>query len=603
MNAMNNLIIYILSVALAFFIAPTLSLSLSNDPCARIAKKGVSHLYDDVKTCYLSTPFNVSVAKRTLQTLNDLFKDLYVFTDQSKEPVKEGFDFTPLDILSVLDTFLDKKSYSTDFEFNKDLRFTVKKLRDGHTDFQAGCYLNDIVFDQQIYLYSVVKDGKQIIKVFDDTIDGKNVDCEVTQINSKPALQAIKEFAQTQLSSSRDLGVRFNDALASVKEIAIATTSNQFSVRTDLPESDSITYTLECPNRRPFQFVRKWNITTVDRFLEWQDMKTFQSYCFSEFFLSYIPTQKKAVNSPPFTYGKAKQVYNALAANAYTLGEDIGIVEIGTFSFRRVHDSLAFEYQGAFQELAKRKVKKVVIDLSNNPGGSINFAVFLSGLIVPSKHFAFPTDLRVPPTIQQVIRNESRPESDGGFYNASSWNSFETGKPFENAEQFIGNRSLTRGGTTDEYSALFIDQLPDLLLEILKDQRKSPIQFPWDKDSTIILTNGHCASACALVSRYFAEIGQYPTVAVGGFLEQPLSFSTFPGGEVIDNGILTELPAYKPFISNVALDFTIREAYSLKNPNEVLDFQFRPATHRLYYDEKNSRDISLLWEQAADLLK
>ncbi|CAG8501168.1 16691_t:CDS:2 [Acaulospora morrowiae] len=594
------MIIHVLFIALALYTTPTLS--LLKDPCARIATKpNESHSYDDVKACFLSTPFNASAAMNTLVTLKDIFKDIYVFTDQSKEPVKEGFDYTPLDILNVLDTFLDKKKYITDFEFNKDLRSTIKKLRDGHTEFQPGCYLNDVLFDQQIYLYSIVSNGKQIIKVFDDTVDGRNVDCEVTHINTKPALQVVKEFARTQLSTSRDLGVRFNDALASVRWAEITPTSNQFSVRNELPESESITYSLKCPNQKPFQLVRKWNITT-NFFLGWSNEKTFQQYCFSTDFVAGSRESKNVVNSPPLTYGEAKQVYFG-AANAYILGKDLGIIEIGTFSFKRSHDSFGYEYQGAFQELVKRKVKKVVIDFSNNPGGLLKFSIFLGGLIIPSEHFIFPTDLRVPPIIQQAIRSESQPESDGGFYQASSRNSFETEKPFTSADQFIGNRNLTRGGTTNRYSALINDQLPDLLLKIIKDQRTSPIQFPWTNDSIIILTNGHCGSACALVTQFFAEIGQYRTATVGGFLGQPLSFSSYPGGQILDDGILGDINAPNKFESNKRLTFTIREAYSLKNLNEVLEFQYRPSNYRLYYDEQSARDISLLWKQAADFLR
>ncbi|CAG8569977.1 9677_t:CDS:2, partial [Acaulospora colombiana] len=531
----------------------------------------------------------------TLLTLSDIFKDLYVFTDQSKEPPENGFDFTPMDILKVLDTFLDNKHYTTDFEFYKDLRFTIKKLRDGHTDLISGCYFYNVLFDQQIYLYSVVENEKQLIKVFDDSVDRKNVDCEVTHINSKPALQVITEFARTQLSTSRDLGVRFNDALVSVSQTKIAFTSNLFSVRNDLPESGSITYSLKCPNRKPFQLTRKWSIIT-NTFSRWNDTKTFQQYCSSTFPISSIPEQKNASSS---TYGKAELVFEGTAANAYTIGKDLGVVEINTFSFHRVRGFIEIGYKLALQELAKRGVKKVVIDFSNNPGGFITFSIFLNGLLVPSKHIAFPTDLRVPPIIQKAIQRESGSNDSGGFYQASGWNSFVTGKPFTSADQFIGNRSLTRGGTTNRYSALFNDILTDQEINELKKKTK----FPWDKDSIIILTNGHCASACALASQYLTEIGQYQTVAVGGFLNQSLSFSTFPGGELLNDGILPEINAPHQFQSNLAFSFTIREAYSLKNLTEVLDFKYKPADHRLSYDERNARDISLLWEQAASFLK
>ncbi|CAG8628007.1 1039_t:CDS:1, partial [Gigaspora margarita] len=48
--------------------------------------------------------------------------------------------------------------------------------------------------------------------------------------------------------------------------------------------------------------------------------------------------------------------------------------------------------------------------------------------------------------------------------------------------------------------------------------------------------------------------------------------------------------------SNLTLHFTLAEAYSIKNPNEVMDYAYRPADYQLYY----ARDPSCLWIQAAE---
>lgn len=82
-------------------------------------------------------------------------------------------------------------------------------------------------------------------------------------IDSEPAVKAITDFAREKAYSSRDLGVRFNVALASMilqsGEILLA--GSEFARRYDLPENDHIEYTLSCPNRKSKTLKRKWSIS------------------------------------------------------------------------------------------------------------------------------------------------------------------------------------------------------------------------------------------------------------------------------------------------------------------------------------------------------
>ncbi|CAG8730645.1 4145_t:CDS:2, partial [Racocetra persica] len=59
----------------------------------------------------------------------------------------------------------------------------------------------------------------------------------------------------------------------------------------------------------------------------------------------------------------------------------------------------------------------------------------------------------------------------------------------------------------------------------------------------------------------------------------------------------------KPFpLSGMLVTLPSNEAYSKINPDEVLEYAFRPADFRILYDEKNIRNISILWSQAAALI-
>ncbi|CAG8517871.1 2487_t:CDS:2, partial [Racocetra fulgida] len=115
--------------------------------------------------------------------------------------------------------YKDIKNCLTSFPYNAvaakeiSIRNAYKKLRDAHTQFSPSCY-NFFLFEQNLHLYSVL--DKQGNQVFDDLVDPTNIDCEVTFIDSVPAFDAIKNFANNHSFISRDLGVRFNNVLTSI---------------------------------------------------------------------------------------------------------------------------------------------------------------------------------------------------------------------------------------------------------------------------------------------------------------------------------------------------------------------------------------------------
>src|SRR5581483_3451763 len=128
----------------------------------------------------------------------------------------------------------------------------MTELKDPHTLFFPICYTR-FSFTQRITLYSTVSsDGTQSIKVFKDSLDSSNNDCEVEQIDGATALDTIKAFARDKVFVSKDLGVRFNLALASLAlqngTYLIQPRSSQFTLRLVLPDKESTTFNLKCAN-------------------------------------------------------------------------------------------------------------------------------------------------------------------------------------------------------------------------------------------------------------------------------------------------------------------------------------------------------------------
>ncbi|CAG8565358.1 7239_t:CDS:2, partial [Cetraspora pellucida] len=405
--------------------------------------------------------------------------------------------------------------------------------------------------------------------IMEDDLEPSNKGCEVIEINGQDALKVIRKFANESVVGSRDLGVRFNLALTSLSKQfgswSSAKGTNQFVNRRDLPESPTITYTLSCSEKK-HSLVRKWSVVTGIV----NDFKDTKSY----FKQNCLPNQ----DNPRVNPGEEVDV---------RLIGDIGIARIGTFSFgiRKLLDM-----KKGLQYLSN-KAKKLVIDLSNNEGGFVGSAQVICALLLPSNDF-FPDDVKITNITKQML-------NPGGLLDISDDISFPSGKKFSSIKDFIGNNFIERGNTTSRYSNKFTFQLDSELLDIIKDKPK----LRWTKHNTIILTNGFCGSACAQVAQYLVEIGEFPTVAVGGFYKTPLSYSSFVGGEVLsyDNQTI-KINGIPGFPLSGELQFTATESYSVNEPNKVLDFLYRPAKYRIYYNDQNARDPRILWSEAAKFL-
>ncbi|CAG8773265.1 22172_t:CDS:2, partial [Racocetra persica] len=227
---------------------------------ANVPGQDISFSISDVRSCYKSFKFDENIRTGTIDTIKKILNGFYVFIDQVNKPPKPGFNFDPVDISKELDS-LAKKEYNDDFEFATDVINLIIKMKDPHTFYFPICYTR-FTFTQQLALYSTVADdGSQLIKVFKDNLDSNNKNCVVDTIDDNPALDAIKQYARDNVFVSKDLGVRFNMALASLAlfngKFQLHPRSSQFNIRLILPDKDSITYTLKCGSETK-KVVREW---------------------------------------------------------------------------------------------------------------------------------------------------------------------------------------------------------------------------------------------------------------------------------------------------------------------------------------------------------
>ncbi|CAG8809377.1 12281_t:CDS:2, partial [Gigaspora margarita] len=606
-----------------------------SDGCATIYSEFIttqktSFSYADAKDCYESFPFDKDVASKTIDTLTGLIGGFYSFLDKAKEPPQHGFDFRSMDLIAELELFRNK-SYTTLYDFTNDVKHLIYDLKDAHTGFGSDCFMT-FLFYANITFYSVVDNGVQKIKVFDDTIDRSNNDCEVTHIDGQQAFNVISDYAKNSVFMSRDPSVRFN--------IALDRTYVSFAKRTELPIKPDIICTLKCNNTNEFNIKRNWTAFASSRILnKFNDSKSyFDNIC--------NPTKgSKQPASSSFGLRKIAKTFNVvngiLAERDQSVTiirtvdefvgfykvQDFGVVKIVTEFPAAISDALlANVTQGlkdlnallmnvtqGFKDLANTGVKKVVLDLSDNIGGLLYVILFFNLLLFPNIYPTFDFDIRVTEQMKLAITEQFKLATLNNIFDMSYYVNSKTRANFTSADDFIGNNIYTRGCVMGNYSNKHVVS-DSSLNEIIQFIQNLTTPLPWKPEDYIILTNGLCGSACAFIAEHAVEYNNVTTVAVGGIASNPrLSYASFPGGAVINStqifdsleklGLLNNTLIPKPFpLTGTFVNFPMDEVYSKINPDEILEFSYRPAKFRLFYDEQNIRNISILWSQAAALI-
>ncbi|CAG8701135.1 5881_t:CDS:2, partial [Dentiscutata erythropus] len=566
----------------------------NHDGCARIYNEYVTtdtniFDYEDVKDCYKSFPYDHEIAYQTIETLDTLFHGYYSFLYKANTLPQRGLDYRPVDILVQLKLLL-KKRYDTLFHFMDGVRKLIFDLRDAHTSFVTNCF-SSFVFYTNLTLYSIVTDdGVQKIKIFNDNIDPSNINCEVTHIDGRRAIQVISEFPNY---ISKDPGVRFNTA------IDINYPGVSFFTRVDLPETPSITYTLKC-NKHHKYVKRNWKAIGIRPILSiFNNSQTYFDNICKNTTLNYNLLNDKITeitdahkNSYDIKSSEGVNIiYEIVDFISFFKKHDFGVVKIMSESVP-LNDSLVIEIIKGFRTLADTGVKKVVLDLSDNLGGFVVTSNFINLLLFPNTKTFFDMDIRITEQLRPLLQD---------IVNMGEIVSAKDLKRFQYADSLIGGNVVTSGSITEHYSNRFLLGDPYNYKDIISQQLITPL--PWKSDDLIILTNSLCGSSCALIAQGAAEINNVSTVAVGGFVDKPLSYASCQGGIAIDSILIftiisklnlqndTIMP--KPFVLGGKLNIPSSEFYSIKYSDKVLEYLYRPADFRLFYNDQSFRDYTI----------
>jgi hypothetical protein len=279
-------------------------------------------------------------------------------------------------------------------------------------------------------------------------------------------------------------------------------------------------------------------------------------------------------------------------------------------------------------------VKRVIIDLQQNSGGSVGLALDTFRMFFPSLVPLAESRMRATPMINALGQTyttyfDNITDPDESFdYVAEEWVASRrvdarTGHLFSSWAQFFGASQdgftvAQRYNLTDEdfVAAAFGIEFPDGSFN-----GHSNSTTPWSGDEIILLTDGQCSSACSLFVEMMTRVQGVRTVVVGG-MPKPGPMQAVSGNRgaaaysnaELDEDITTatainaSAQAYLPLRGNLT-DTGLYVTYAginlrdqaRKNASVPNQFLYLPADCRLYWSFDNFFDYKRLWADAARL--
>lgn len=404
-------------------------------------------------------------------------------------------------------------------------------------------------------------------------------ECEVLTIDGVKALDAIQNYIDVHSAVSKDAGVRLNRALSQLtfdtEQKTWTLNPGLFTTRTILPERQTMSYHIKCPatETHPLERDRYLNIDwEVFRLVSWNPFHNTDSFltqnCYQETKEPHLAAATAAATSPAskrprrFLSESRKQetlqaaieiprhttiqplpkpkiqkrqalqdpvanlIYNGSSTAFYQLVKrpNIGVVVIPTHS---VNLEVETSIMGTgFDLLDKAGVENVILDMTSNGGGYVNFAYDLVDWMFPVDHktSVYQSDLRSSMGVKALAQLDLNSEAYASYFNPSSFSDPITGNDYQ-TNFFLDDKLIKRVHRRLDYTPMVI---------MNHNLGAFGMNMPWQQqaEKIVVMTDGACGSACGMSLNRLKNNHGVKSYAVGGRVGEDLSMFSFPGASV-----------------------------------------------------------------------
>ncbi|KAF9349402.1 hypothetical protein BGX26_012285 [Mortierella sp. AD094] len=475
-------------------------------------------------------------------------------------------------------------------------------------------------------------------------------ECEVLTIDGVNALDAVQNYVDKYMGFSKDAGVRLNKALSAnsfnTETMEWELVSGLFTTRSTLPERQTMIYHLKCPASRAYpegldRLVNSdWE---VYRLISWNPFDSTESFLRQNCYKDTDPrahekhekrradtfetdgkiTRKhdwgvQAAIEPPhrdtvhplpkiqkrqYEEGQvAWRIFNGSSTAFYQLAKrpNIGVVVIPTHSVNLEKESTIMEE--GFARLYSSGVRNVILDLTSNGGGYVNFAYDLVDWMFPvdNQTSVYQSDLRASVSIKALAQADLANDDYVGYYNPGSFSDTITKKDYD-TNFFMQDRLVKRAQRRIGYTPL---------VYMNHNLGAFEMDMPWQHDAEriVVLTDGACGSACGMSLNRLKNTHGVKSYAVGGRVGEDLSLFSFPGASVYSlDAILTDFESLgvdspmQPLRYKGIYRVPILEFYQ---EGETMPIEHNPKLYKadfhLDYTPITARHHEVLWEIVAN---
>ncbi|KAF2761056.1 hypothetical protein EJ05DRAFT_473618 [Pseudovirgaria hyperparasitica] len=631
----------------------------------------LAFLARDAYECLLSVPFYADPAVRFIEYYNTTMQ-FHSTIPYLKSPPEEyqqpAFDFYAE--LSRIKQNALNNAYKNQYEFEADMQGVVYAFHDGHVDLVSGI-LAAFSFSSPYYITSASPDGKAVPKVYitDDILahrDGYTVSA-ISSINDQHPDTYLTAFAALNSIGTLEPHADYNQ-LMSYPAQQIMGALNAFSGGATFYPGDTLVFKFENGSSLETQWVAYYN--EVDLTGPLKTPGDFYNY----FVLGLLPAAcdpECPLNDPIVSTSKRQddneggeselQSWSETSFGAYpdpdVVQRDLSVTGGGVLTGYFLNDSSTavlsiptFELYGydignfsasvsEFITRAKEaKIKRVVIDLQQNPGGSVFLAYDTFKQFFPElepfagsrRHIQDMANFlgTVHTTYWDSLANS---DDEVAQYNrsllaADEWVitdrlNADTKAKFQSWAEYAGPRTFldTTYSLTERYNLSDLDfaaaAFDNWVAYGYGPENQISTERPWNPEDIVLLTDGLCSSACVVFAEMMSYQGGVKTIVAGGRPHDgPMQAASGSRGarlysaDLLDvdfdyaSGLSTEAASILPQNRDSAI-FTNYAGFNLRDQirdgdNVPLQFKYLAADCRIYYTLDNAYNMTQLWLDA-----
>jgi hypothetical protein len=277
------------------------------------------------------------------------------------------------------------------------------------------------------------------------------------------------------------------------------------------------------------------------------------------------------------------------------------------------------------KKLEDAGVTNLIIDVSGNGGGAINYGQLMMKFLFPSSDFNFVAhDTVVTPAkqyftelyttkLQQMPRNQSQniePQYTSYGLTPNAYEYLDNRPITTSGHLFQPGQELMRGGTRSMFSNIFRTTLN----ERTSSNPEAKLIRGWSKDNIVILSNGMCGSTCAVFVRTMRDSIGVKSYTFGSPSKMPFQPTGFEGGRVISN-IMDLVPPPKDIPASldaksvptkpvlpIQAGITFWESYGIHSDAPTVPLEFVKSPSDAYVVVSNPLDPVEVWKKMSQVM-